>query len=484
MISRLPGPQVRDDGQLVSDPLDKAWFRDMLREDGRAREALAALDEECPHAYALTRDVVLAAMAPNPALAECTAAEGSPQAVHHEVLNRLLESPSFTALRTIVAGQAELALEWLPQLVPTVRDTWATLESRRVTGEGRGPQRRIALSNEFGGGSGGSFASLVSAESLIAPCLADLIDVESVRDLVELVTVCTTPARSWLAGNERPDAALRQGLTREIDRIHTSQWDALASGTLETDLWQRWAEQGLSGHCDSGDTPDRAGPLIVVCDESRSMELLLDQRHSRFSWAKALVLAIVGVAAESERPVWYVGFSSHGQQAVIPVDLRDPSSVMEAAAHFFSDGTDCAEALQIGLDLCRAECTADAAADLVLISDGDVLLDADFLRDWNRERVLHRTRCWGVRIGRHDMTLGDGFDDCCDEVSDLEEFTSSYLADRFGSLRSRGAAVSSAPVGAVSSAVVGPSPAGGAGGLPRPLYADADNSASNVTFTR
>ena len=76
--------------------------------------------------------------------------------------------------------------------------------------------------------------------------------------------------------------------------------------------------------------PVRPTPVVVLCDESGSMQLMLDAVHTRRTWALATVLATADLAAVARRDLVYVGFAGDGACWRCDVPANDPPTARSA----------------------------------------------------------------------------------------------------------------------------------------------------------
>lgn len=135
------------------------------------------------------------------------------------------------------------------------------------------------------------------------------------------------------------------------------------------------------------------GPIVIVIDESSSMQNESPSGIKRIHMAKALMLTLMQTCIAEDRPFAFVRYSSWDKDPVIFI-AKDPSAVKfdELKPHICSmmaGGTSTSKGLEVG------QRTADylgPEADIVLVTDGD--------DDWNALVMNHEARLHGIAIGR------------------------------------------------------------------------------------
>jgi len=157
-------------------------------------------------------------------------------------------------------------------------------------------------------------------------------------------------------------------LGSDIGRLLPSETVWLADEDLEALLYRRLLENAAMQYELRGQEHRAEGPIVLVVDESVSMNGRSDE------WAKAVALAMMEIAARQGRALAYVHFDS----AVRSVDLfPSPKSIgldalLGAVGHFSGGGTRIAAGLSEAVRILssQAEARAFSRADVVLITDG------------------------------------------------------------------------------------------------------------------
>ncbi|RKS93077.1 VWA domain containing CoxE-like protein [Microbacterium sp. AG790] len=363
-------------------------------------------------------------------------------------LARLAVDPRVRAVRTLTVGDELACASWVPPIVAELaaaegpdsvspRPAENGDAAARAGGADLGVDPRRSGAGDLvdgGGARGGRGASSASAASA-APdeeLLARLIGADDRATLRRLVAAC----RRGLSSHAGFVAAVRGAraaapLTRDLARVAVDAWGALATTETEVGLWRRWSQGGLP----SGILPPASPPpLIVLVDESGSMQLLLDGVYTRRTWALATLLACVEEAAASGREVVYLGFAGDGACWRQDIPGADPAAARAAVAtvcrHFFGGGTAFEAPLAAALDLLGEPHARGARVLILSDGEGDEVPDALAAR-WRQTCARAGVRCWGVRIGGARATALEALTDA---VAALEDFARAGVDGRYPAL--------------------------------------------------
>ncbi|WP_307485780.1 vWA domain-containing protein [Microbacterium trichothecenolyticum] len=422
----MPSSVLRDDWLV-----DELWGRDGGDLVGAAHECDPALVHDV-FAYLLIAD---------PQVCQTRRRRHPDRA---RVIERLGTDPRITAVRSMTVGDEDACAQWTPRVVRTLLQTApdaaasAPLSGAQDAGDPEPGEQALALAAEdgegderAGGGTRGEASESPFAQS--SPdehLLAQLLDVDSRDGLRRLVRACRQGlvAHAGFADVMRPRTP-RPSRTRDPGRVASDVWLGLIAPESETPLWRDWAQRGLRGQVSSPREPQ--GPLVILADESGSMQLLLDGTHTRRTWALATVFAAVDMAIAGGRDVIYLGFA--GNDCCWREDIRARArdgvraSLGRICRHFYGGGT----AFAAPIDAARTVLgtTAARGAGILVLSDGEGAFgDRELAAKWREARAAAAARCWGVRIGGEDATP---LDDLCDAVMPLEEFARADLEARY-----------------------------------------------------
>lgn len=179
----------------------------------------------------------------------------------------------------------------------------------------------------------------------------------------------------------------------ETELLLPSEKLLLMDPLTELEFMRRFNEAALLQYSQQGSEEAGFGPLIILRDESGSMN------GQRNIWAAAISLALIAIARKEKRDAAVIAFGSTREQEMWKFMHKgqfDPAEMVDMAAHFFNGGTDATPAFVMAQEWTD---TLDFnKADIVHISDGH----DDYESDDTRVRDSLRAR--GVRI--HGVMIG------------------------------------------------------------------------------
>jgi uncharacterized protein with von Willebrand factor type A (vWA) domain len=202
----------------------------------------------------------------------------------------------------------------------------------------------------------------------------------------------------------------------DIRRVLPVELGALADEDYEDDFYMRWLGSEIRVYDTVGDEQAGRGPIILVGDESGSMN------GERNVWLKALALCLLNIARREDRDFAYVGFGSAGEVEVFLFKAKEDmpaQRVVDMAGHFFGGGT-----VPIGGVMEATKIMEEREfkkADIVLVGDGQAGFGNEdaMLRD----KLLGRgVRLWGIGIGAQMRSRTYLHDYCGDEVLSIHDF--------------------------------------------------------------
>lgn len=171
----------------------------------------------------------------------------------------------------------------------------------------------------------------------------------------------------------------------DLSRMLPTEHLLLADPAMEIEFTDRFVSKRLLQYSVRGKTKASKGPLVVLIDESSSME------GQRNAWAKAVVLAISRVAKDEGRPMFVIHYST----SVYPhaLDPNDAQQVLSTIRSFLRGGTKIGWAMQSAVTTIAKMPGADA----ILVTDG---VDHD---SWSIEKACDAldgvsARLWTVAV--------------------------------------------------------------------------------------
>ncbi len=219
-------------------------------------------------------------------------------------------------------------------------------------------------------------------------------------------------------------------LGADIDRVLPSELVLLADPWLSLEFARRFCERGLLQYKLGGKEALGRGPLVVCIDESSSME------GAKEIWAKGLALALLQVATTQHRWCRVVSFNS------TVVDVRDwhpgkvdPLELVRSMERFHGGGT----SLEAPLTSARESIESHRKlrrSDVVLITDGESEVGADFIENWKEARRRLEFACYAVHVDAPGGIAPRVFAELADVVIGLADLANDGLATDavFGSI--------------------------------------------------
>lgn len=222
-----------------------------------------------------------------------------------------------------------------------------------------------------------------------------------------------------------PDEITDVVLGNDLSRLLPVELMNLAIDELEDNLWLRYVNHELLTYELSGRERVGQGPIIVVCDESYSMN------GEREAWSKALSLALCNQAKQNSRDFHYIGFSSSMEQHLIsmPGGEAPLKDVLTMTEHFFGGGTSYERPLRMAMNLVLdAHAQGKPKPDIVFITDDDCTIGRNFLKDWNEAKEKTSMRCFGIALAAQQSgTMAQ----IADDIRTLKELTAHDVSDLF-----------------------------------------------------
>ncbi|MBI1948594.1 MAG: VWA domain-containing protein [Deltaproteobacteria bacterium] len=179
----------------------------------------------------------------------------------------------------------------------------------------------------------------------------------------------------------------------DLSRVLPHELMKLTDPLLALDFFRAFVERSLLQYELTGKEREGRGPVVVLIDDSDSM----DGPPSTF--AKAAALALADLALTDRRPCRLVRFS-HRINAT--VDLRAGQDSTAALLAFLAGSVDGGTSFEIPLRIARAAVDDEPIyerADVVLITDGEAELSAEFLNEWHRYATRTGLATYAVHVG-------------------------------------------------------------------------------------
>lgn len=212
--------------------------------------------------------------------------------------------------------------------------------------------------------------------------------------------------RSRVAPAPRRLAGVVMG--NDLARLVPSEAVWLAEPATEPEFLRRYAEHELSIFSIEEQGEPGRGPVIICLDESTSMAGPRDEA------AKAIALALAGIARADGRRAAIIEFAAHGSLRVTHLEpgQTDFEAVVEILTHFYGGGTSFDAPLTMALDLvASAEDARYPGADVLIVTDGEARFHPDTLARLAEEKVRREVRLFAVCVGTDDAAFRGGVAD-------------------------------------------------------------------------
>ncbi len=188
-------------------------------------------------------------------------------------------------------------------------------------------------------------------------------------------------------------------LDGDVSRLLPHELAMLSIPELEWDTMRRLVERQCMSREYRGVEKIGKGPIIIVVDESGSMD------GEPLCNAKSFALAMAWVAQHQNRYCALVGFSggTEGTRLMLPPKKWDETRLVEWLAHNYSGGTDCdvpcKELPQTYWPEFVAQGMKRGKTDIIIISDGVIQVPPDVVSAFNTWKQQEKVRVISLMIG-------------------------------------------------------------------------------------
>lgn len=182
----------------------------------------------------------------------------------------------------------------------------------------------------------------------------------------------------------------RQG--RNLARLLASEYSLLGDPDLELLFNYRFATGQLMEYEIVGYTPQGKGPIIVMVDNSGSMD------GEPEIWSKGVMLALQMIAKMQRRDFLVIHFDSTVKKvAEFPKGDTDPDTMLNMIEYFSGGGTNFEPPMAEALKWVRQ--SRYEKADCIFITDGLCAINDDACKEWNEMRASRKMRAYAIVIG-------------------------------------------------------------------------------------
>ncbi|MEI7840845.1 MAG: VWA domain-containing protein [Methylococcaceae bacterium] len=331
------------------------------------------------------------------------------QAINNYFENQPLNSKSIEQIRQELAAtqdyEAEIADENIPdavrQRLTVFRQTLTDISTKYEEVKGFLAQCPDA---------GFSYAQLKNLNEDFAALANTLKDNAQIKELVRKM------GRDYISEEKKKQKRIPERSKSEVHGTHRSddlmrvlpsELLNLEDETLEMLFYARLLEKNLLTYELQGttfvqreekETHDKITGAVVAClDTSSSME------GAPLLKAKALLLAISGILQKEKRALYVLLFGSSGQVKEFAMhNQATAADLLQFLRMGYGGGTDFETPLKRALDIIESQ-KSYQKADILMISDGDCGLSAEFLETLNNRKAaldcsIYTVLCAGLRI--------------------------------------------------------------------------------------
>ena len=214
----------------------------------------------------------------------------------------------------------------------------------------------------------------------------------------------------------------------DIHRVLPSELMYLADDDLDILFFMKFAEKKLLQYQLRGTEKVARGAIICMIDSSGSMY------GSRETWAKAVGIALLHIAAKQGRDFYGIIFSSQHDPLIefyFPKGIAKPHEVLDFAEAAYHGGTDFMVPINRSVEVLKEQFNSDNAqkGDLVMVTDGEAPVNEEWLDRYQNAKKELNFRMYSCLIGVHSDTLNA----ISDQIYNITEFaTGGDVQDIFG----------------------------------------------------
>lgn len=217
-------------------------------------------------------------------------------------------------------------------------------------------------------------------------------------------------------------------LGNDLALVLPSELGYLANEESEMIFFKKYVERELLQYQLRGTEKVAKGAMIVMIDSSGSMF-----GHPE-TWAKAVGIALLNIAAKQGRDFYGIIFSSARDplyECYFPKGIAPIEEVLDFAEYMYGGGTDFEHPIGRAVEILEKQFQAEEAqkGDLVLVTDGECAVSDDWRDRYFNAKDELAFRLYGCLIGVHSHTL----DVLADATYKITDFTQGgEVRDIFG----------------------------------------------------
>ncbi len=229
---------------------------------------------------------------------------------------------------------------------------------------------------------------------------------------------------------ERANAEMYEvGTGAELSRLLPPELVSLRHPLLRRDFARRFLDGALLVYELRAREEKGRGPMVVCLDGSSSMA------GDKEIWSKAVTLTLLDIASRQRRRFRSICFASpETPLQILDLNPRQPyavemPNVFALAEYFPGGGTDFQKPLSAAVDCLRR--SRDKRGDVVFITDGECRVDAEWLREFKREKEALGFSLFSVLIDVGGSSSLGALKDFSDHITSVSQLTSEATRDIF-----------------------------------------------------
>ena len=203
-------------------------------------------------------------------------------------------------------------------------------------------------------------------------------------------------------------------LGSEVHKILPSEKLLLAKENTKRSFYKKYNQNELLSYKYKNNKAKSKGPIICCVDTSSSMT------GEREVWSKSVAMTLLDIAIKQKRDFAAILFSNRVYKTIeFSKNKVEPNKIYELATFFYGSGTNFVEPLYeaIGLiDKARYK-----YSDIVFITDGEALLDDEFIEEFNIIKEKKEFRMITVNVSEKIEEVLDSINDIQILLKDLSE---------------------------------------------------------------
>lgn len=194
----------------------------------------------------------------------------------------------------------------------------------------------------------------------------------------------------------------------DISRMIASEMMLFNDELRELDLMRRIVERQVFQLERTKEVRIGRGPVVVVLDESGSME------GENIVNAKSFALAMAWLAKTDKRWISLVGFSSHDEYnyLTMPPEAWDQDKLLNWMDHFYAGGTDFNVLLDVAGKWKQMGCPV-GRTDVIFITDAQANFGDHLVNTFNQWKAENTVKCFGISVASSTGDMAKVCDSCC-----------------------------------------------------------------------